>query len=269
MTTLTVAFCNFERAPKKNVARAFGLLHWKYSRTTETIGTTGTRQLAHQKCCAVRTFPNLFKFCVRSKKTAKSNTVCLECVPFICHTVKLRCICQKISNTVWSATAHCYLSLVYIKKLIFLHFSHLASPHLSSSVYADWRTWINVSLHAVSLLLPPSFLQCAQSTAALPVPNHALRLPLFLQSTLYQWQVTLYKTTSIHINSISHSCKLKNPVITIDNRITSFAHMLNVRFLLRHFCTHVVHMMKPKWHKVSQIQFMQFILLTNNVLLFF
>jgi len=46
---------------------------------------TGTRELRHQKCCTLRTFPNLFKFCVRSKTRAKSSTViCNYCLLTAC-----------------------------------------------------------------------------------------------------------------------------------------------------------------------------------------
>lgn len=87
-----------------------------------TNDRTGTRELRRQNYCSLWTFHNLFKFCFRSKTKAKSSTVsvsitiCLECVPFPYQRVKLRNICQRISNTVWSANAHCYLSLVYIYK---------------------------------------------------------------------------------------------------------------------------------------------------------
>ena len=72
--TLTAAFCNFDSPPKKKVVLAFGL-HLKYSRATEKIGIRGTTELTHQKCCTLRKFANLFKFCFRSKTTAKSSTV--------------------------------------------------------------------------------------------------------------------------------------------------------------------------------------------------
>jgi len=84
--------------------------------------------------------------------------------------------CGLVHNCILSLY-HCYLLLVYneTKQLIFLYLSVLAL-HLFSSLYAQWLTWINVSLHEVSWLLA-SFQHCAQCPDALLALGHTLYSP--------------------------------------------------------------------------------------------